>query len=76
MVNEKQDQRGKLDEAPFSYRVTKDRRVFIQWKGKQVTILRGKEAEKFIAAVADVDDLQAQLIMARVTGHFKHGNER
>jgi hypothetical protein len=69
------DKRGKLAAEPFSFRMTKDRKVFIDWNGKQILILKGTAAEKFLAAVTDVDVQQAQLIMARVTGHFKHGNE-
>jgi hypothetical protein len=70
------DKRGKLAAEPFSFRMTKDRKVFIDWNGKQILILKGTAAEKFLAAVTDVDAQQAQLVMARVTGHFKHGNER
>jgi hypothetical protein len=70
------DKRGKLEEDPFSFRVTKDGKVFIHWNGKQVMVLKGEAAEKFLAAITGADDCQAQLIMAKVTGHFKHGNER
>lgn len=70
------DKRGKLKDEPFSFRVTKDGRVFIHWHGKQVTILKGSSAEKFVASAANADVQQAQLIMARATGHFKHGNKR
>jgi hypothetical protein len=47
----------------FSYRSTKDGKVFISWHGRKVTTLAGAREEQ-------------QLEMARVTGHFKHGNER
>jgi hypothetical protein len=70
------DQRGKLEEQPFTYRITKDGKVFIQWHGKQIMILKGETAEKFITAIGQADAQQAQLLMARVTGHFKHGNEK
>ena len=66
----------KLEELPFTYRTTKDGKVFIQWHGKQITILKGEAAEKFITAVKQADAQPAQLLMARVTGHFKHGNEK
>jgi hypothetical protein len=69
------DKRGKLEAEPFSFRTTKDGKVFICWNGRQVLILKGEAAKKFLAAIADADTQQAQLIMARVTGHFKHGNE-
>ena len=70
------DKRGKLEELPFTYRTTKDGKVFIQWHGKQITILKGEAAEKFITAIEQAENQQAQLLMARVTGHFKHGNEK
>jgi hypothetical protein len=69
------DKRGKLAQQPFTYQTTKDGKVFIHWWGKPVTTLRGKAAEKFMESIADADSAQAQLLMARVTGHFKHGNE-
>lgn len=69
------DQRGKLDAAPFSYRATKDGRVLISWHGKAVTTLSGKDAERFLSRIEGAEVKQAQLIMAKATGHFKHGNE-
>ncbi|MBN8593988.1 MAG: hypothetical protein J0M33_19690 [Anaerolineae bacterium] len=72
------DKRGVLKEAIFDYQMTKDGKVLLFWKGKQVKILAGKEAEKFSARMADLEpgSLDAQLIMAKVTGNFKRGNER
>ena len=70
------DKRGKLEEQPFTYRITKDGKVFVHWHGRQIMILKGEAAEKFITAIAQADTQQAQLLMARVTGHFKHGNEK
>jgi hypothetical protein len=70
------DKRGKLEEQPFAYRTTKDGKVFIQWHGKQIVILKDEAAEKFITAIEQAEEKQAQLLMARVTGHFKHGNEK
>ena len=70
------DKRGRLEEQPFTYRATKDNKVFISWHGKQVTILSGKKAENFIADISDFNDEDAQLVMAKATGHFKHGNEK
>jgi hypothetical protein len=70
------DKRRKLEEQPFTYRTTKDGKVFIHWRGRQIMILKGEQAKKFISSIAKADSQQAQLLMARVTGHFKHGNER
>lgn len=69
------DKRNRLKEEPFSYRVSKDKKVFISWHEKQVMILKGKESEKFLAKLERADALEAQLIMAKITGNFKHGNE-
>ena len=71
------DKRGKLEEQPFTFRTTKDGKVFIHWHGRQVMILKGKTADKFITSIEQAEDSQqAQLLMARVTGHFKHGTEQ
>jgi hypothetical protein len=70
------DKRNKLDEEPFSYNVSKDNKVFIYWFGKQITILKGKESDRFLSRVQNADVKEMQLIMAKVTGNFKHGNEK
>lgn len=70
------DKRNKLDEEPFSYRVSKDNKVFIYWYEKQVMILKGKDSEKFLARIENADSKEVQLIMAKITGNFKHGNEK
>ena len=70
------DKRGILDEEIFTYRVTKDGKVFISYEGRQVTILSGGKAEKFIASIERVEGKEAQLVMAKITGNFKRGNEK
>ncbi|MBA2286473.1 MAG: hypothetical protein H0W02_13415 [Ktedonobacteraceae bacterium] len=70
------DKRHKLDEEVFSYRATKDGKVFLYWHQKQIKILKGLAAQAFLEEVSDADPKEAQLIMARITGNFKHGNER
>lgn len=70
------DKRNVLDEEPFSYKTTKDNKVFLFWHGKQVSILRGKESDGFIRKIKNADTKETQLIMAKITGHFKHGNEK
>lgn len=72
----KVDKRNILDEEPFSYKITKDKKVFLYWYDKQVSILRGKESERFIAKIKAADAKEAQLIMAKITGNFKRGNEK
>ena len=70
------DKRGILDDEVFSYRALKDGKVFVYWREKHVTTLAGKDAHKFLARIESLDGKDAQLVMAKVTGHFKHGNER
>lgn len=71
------DKRNILDEEIFTYQATKDGKVMISWHGKQVMILKGKHADKFLANIAlAADAKQKQLVMAKVTGNFKRGNEK
>ena len=64
-----------LAHCPFSYRATKDGRVRIAFEGRVVTTLAGAAAQKFLAKVEGASEQDAQLAMAKATGHFKHGNE-
>ena len=64
------------DEEVFTYRVNQENKVFIAWHGKQVTVLKGKDAQKFLSRIGGLDPKEAQLVMAKVTGNFKRGNER
>ena len=57
----------------FSHRVDRDGSVVISHHGRAVTTLRGGRAAQFLADVETGDD---QELMARVTGNYKHGNER
>ena len=70
------DARGILDQEPFACKVTKEGKALISWRGRQVTVLSGARAARFIAALERADDKEAQLLMAKATGHFKHGNEK
>jgi len=60
----------------FSYRITKDGKIFISWYGKHVKTLQGKAVKTFITKIDGADTSGAQLIMAKVTGNFKRGNEK
>lgn len=70
------DKRDRLGEAVFAYRAGKDGKVFISWHGRQVTILKDAAARKFLASIEGLEGKAAQLVMAKATGNFKHGNER
>jgi len=75
-MNSSIDKRGILDDEIFSYRISKDKKVFISYEGKQVTTLCGSKGERFIRQIEGVDGKDAQLIMAKITGNFKRGNEK
>ncbi len=65
-----------LDHQPFSYRLSKDGKVFIDYEGKHIFTLSGNRAEKFIAELDDMGETEIQLTLAKVTGNFKRGNEK
>lgn len=71
------DKRNRLDEEIFTYRVTKNNTILIDWCGKNVTTLKGKEAELMLSKLnSAVNEKEVQLILAKITGNFKRGNER
>ncbi len=69
------DKKNRFDEEVFSYSAMKDGTVFLFWYGKQVKILQGMAAQNFLQDIIHVDQGGAQVIMARVAGNFRHGNE-
>ena len=56
--------------------------VVITHHGKRATVLRGLRAQEFLDEVGGEDarhaagSADAQLLMARVTGNYRRGNER
>lgn len=70
------DKRGKLAEKPFDFQITKDGRVLIYWDNRLIMTVKGQAAEKLITKLDGADESSIQLALAKVTGHFKHGNER
>ena len=65
-----------MGDLGYSYRRDKEGQVRILRNGKPVTTLRGKSAVKFLNAVKQGSFDSDQQLMARVTGNYKHGNER
>ncbi|MED1381854.1 hypothetical protein COL41_23325 [Bacillus mycoides] len=73
----KTDKRNRLDDMMFHYRVTKNNIVSIEYYGKQIIILKGNDAEKFLNKINRAsNEKEKQIIMAKITGNFKRGNER
>ncbi|MGG0668747.1 hypothetical protein [Sporosarcina koreensis] len=72
------DKRNRLGEEPFTYQITKKGTVMISYEGKQIKIVNGKEADRLVARIRDVEDspTEIQLLLAKITGNFKRGNEK
>jgi hypothetical protein len=60
----------------FDYTAVKNGNVLIRHKGKLATTLRGAKAVAFTKKMAASNFKEQQQWMARVTGQYKHGNER
>jgi hypothetical protein len=63
-------------DAPFSYRETRDGTLFLSWNGRQVRVVKGRDAGALAARLRAADPRTAQMILAKATGNFKRGNER
>lgn len=57
----------------FDWTVTASGDVRITHHGKPATVLRGRRAADFLD---DVEAGDPQELMARLTGNYRHGNER
>jgi hypothetical protein len=71
-----EDARNRFDDDIFIHRVTKDGKVLISWQGRIVTTVAGRDAARLISRLESADRREVQHLLARATGHFKHGNER
>jgi hypothetical protein len=60
----------------FTYRVRKNGDVEILHRGRLASTLRGHDAADFKQEAGDQGRSEAQQLMARITGNYKHGNER
>ena len=58
----------------FAHVVRKSGDVVVTHHGAEAAVLRGRAAERFLAELERSDD--PQLVMARVTGNYRRGNER
>ena len=70
-----EDQRDILfNEKPFTYRLLKDNKAQISYKGKVISIIIGKDYNK-LQRVIEMDNIyELQLFLAKITGKFKHVN--
>ncbi|QPQ30606.1 hypothetical protein [Lysinibacillus sp. JNUCC 51] len=72
------DKRNRLSEEPFDYQITKKGTVVIYYEGKQIKNVKDREAERLIARIKEVENniTAVQLLLAKITGNFKRGNEK
>ena len=57
----------------FTFRLRKNGDVEVLHHGRPAVVLRGTAATRFLT---DVETDDPQELMARVTGNYRHGNER
>jgi hypothetical protein len=69
------DKHGELEVEPFSYRALKNGSVLLEHRGRTIKTISGDEAERFLKRIADLEGLEEQLVLAKLTGNFKRGNE-
>lgn len=65
-----------LSDFPFDYTTSKDGKMFITYRGKQIMILKNNDAAKLLRRIEGKSDDDVQLELAKVTKNFKRGNER
>lgn len=69
------NKKNTLEENPFDFKVLKDK-LQITWNGKSVIMLKGSAAQKLIKKIEMTEGIEVQLILAKITGNFKRGNEK
>lgn len=72
------DKRNRLNEEPFTFQTTKKGTLLIFYNGRQIKMVKDKEAEALISKIKKVEDniTEVQLLLAKITGNFKRGNEK
>lgn len=60
----------------FTFEVSSRGEVRIYHHGKIATTLRGLKAKEFLVEAESLENDSLQQLMARLTGNYKHGNER
>ena len=72
-----EDKRNILfNEKPFTYKLLKDNKAQISFKGKIISTICGKEYNKLTRVIEMNNIYELQLFLAKITGQFKHGNEQ
>lgn len=70
-----EDSEGQGD-LGFTFLVEKNGSVVIHHRGRLAATLRGQAAAEFVGDLDGANPDLQQRLMARLTGNYKHGNER
>jgi hypothetical protein len=73
--NQKITNINKLEDEPFDYQIFKDK-VQVSYYGKSVMMLKSTRAQNLIKKIDKAEKKEVQLILAKITGNFKRGNEK
>jgi hypothetical protein len=72
-----EDNQGNEDgDLGFTWQRMKNGEVRVLHHGRLASTLRGRDAEEFLSEAEGSDNAALQQTMARLTGNYKHGNER
>ena len=64
------------EEKPFSWKILKEEKAIIYWNNKPIKTIFKKDFFKLERLVDRGNTFEIQLFLAKITGHFKHGNEK
>jgi len=64
------------DDLGFTFRAFKSGDVEVSRGGRVVTLLRGDTAKSTLARLTSLSPEGQQQLLARMTGHYRQGNER
>jgi len=72
-----EDKRNILkDQKSFTYKKIKENKALIFWKNTMIKTIYGNQYEKLEKLEKKDNTYKIQLYLAKITGHFKHGNEK
>ena len=64
------------DEKPFSWKLLTNDKAQIFWKNMNIKTISGKQFQKLERLLDAGNDYEIQLFLVKITGNFKHGNEK
>lgn len=60
----------------FEWSIRKNGELMISRLGREVTVVRGRRAERLVGRLAAASPEERQHLLARATGNYRRGNER